>query len=138
MKTTSIDTNESAVSEIVGIILIVALTIVMAAIIASMALGLAESVQKPRMIAITVDQALDMSRMYVTYRGGFDQASLLSLTINWPDGVTRETITNPKVGDIYVATNGAGPQNMTLGQDHLMVIGHFPHNENQVLLDTLV
>ena len=138
MKTISIETNESAVSEVIGIVLMVALTVIMAAILTSMAMGMMQSVPMPRVIAVTADQSPDRTQMYVTYHGGPDHDDLLSLTINWPDGITQQTVTSPKVNDMYIATNGAGPQNVTSGNDRLMVIGHFPHNEDQVLLDTWI
>lgn len=132
--------NDSAISEVIGVILVVALTVIMAAIIASYAFGLMQGVPMSRMVLLTADQPdPTVPSMYVTYRGGPDHAMLNAITIQWPDGITKQTITSPKVGDIYYATNGAGPKNVTPGhEDHIVVVGHFQNNFDQVILETWI
>jgi archaeal type IV pilus assembly protein PilA len=128
--------NESAVSEVIGVILIVALTVIMAAIIAAYVFGMMEGVPQSRTVVATVDQP-DGSHMYVTYRGGPDHAMLSSLTIMWPSG-TQQTIVSPKIGDVYAATNIGAVPNVTPGRDHVVVTGHFKNNMAQVILDAFV
>jgi len=129
--------NESAVSEVIGVILIVALTVIMAAIIAAYAFGWIQTVPLSRTVVLTADQP-NSNTMYITYRGGQDHANLESITILWPDGTTRQTVTSPKIGDIYYAVNGAGPKNITPGRDRIVVTGRFHGNMDQVVLDTWV
>jgi archaeal type IV pilus assembly protein PilA len=131
------EAKESAVSEVIGVILIVALTVILAAIIGAYAFGWMQGIPMSRTVVLTADQP-DASNLYITYRGGPDYAILTSITIMWPDGVTRQTVTNPKIGEIFYATNGAGPKNVTSGNDHVVVTGHFMGNYDQVVLDTLV
>jgi len=131
------EANESAVSEVIGVILIVALTVIMAAIIAAYAFGWIQTVPLSRTVVITADQP-GATVMYLTYRGGPDHASLESLTIQWPDGTTRQTITGPKIGEVYNAINGAGAKNITAGRDRIVVTGHFKGNVDQVVLDTWI
>jgi len=129
--------KESAVSEAVGVILMVAITVIMATIIAAYASGMMQGIQLTRSVIVTVEQS-DPSHISVTYRGGLDNALLESLTIKWPDG-TEQTITSPKIGNVFIATNiGFGPKNVTPGSDRIMVIGHFNNNKDQIVLDTMV
>jgi len=128
--------NESGVSEIIGVILIVSLMVILAAIVAADMLGMLNGILPLRTIAVTADQT-DSSHIIVTYRGGPDQASLANLTIIWPSGVPQR-IDLPKVGDIYTATNFAAPFNVTSGRDHVVVSATFVNNMSQVVLNTFV
>jgi Archaeal Type IV pilin, N-terminal len=131
--------NESGVSEIIGVILIVSLTVILTAIVAADMLGMLNGILPFRTIAVTADQT-DSSHIIVTYRGGPDQGSLANLTIIWPSGVSQR-IDFPKVGAVYTATNvlaPPGPFNVTSGKDHVVVSAAFTNNINQVVLDTFV
>lgn len=131
--TMSSDTNESAVSEIIGVILVVALTVIMAAIIAAFVFGMVDTMGTPRIISVTVLQT-SPSSIAVTYRGGPDQGSLQGLTIIWPDG-TQQVVNNPKVGQSWQASgNNVTP----LYTDHVVVTARFTNNVDQVVLDTMV
>jgi flagellin-like protein len=125
--------DESAVSESVGVILMVAITVVLAAIIAAFAFGLIENVPLSKNIMLTVDKPT-ISTITVTYLGGLDQKDLTSFIIIWPQGLP-DTYNNPKVGDIY-PPNGEY-RNITPGaQNHIVVVGHFIDNTEQVLINT--
>jgi len=128
--------SESAVSEIIGTILIVALTVIMASIVAAYMFGMLNNVTPTKMVAATAEQT-DSTHILVTYRGGPDHGSLANLTILWPSGVSQ-TVDFPKVGDVYTATNFAAPLNVTSGKDHVVVSARFANNMSQVILDTLV
>jgi flagellin-like protein len=129
--------RESAVSEIIGVILIVALTVILAAIVAAYMFGMLPSLPSPRTIALTASQQ-DSDHIMVVYHGGPDQKSLASMNITWPSGVVQ-LVTGPKIGDTYIATNvGVGPRNVTSGKDHLVISGTFTNNVQQVVLDTFV
>jgi len=129
----SSDTTESAVSEVIGVILVVALTVIMAAIIAAFVFGMVDSFGTPRIISVTVLQT-SPSAIAVTYRGGPDQGSLQSLTIIWPDG-TQQLVSLPKVGQSWQAS---GINVTPLYKDHVVVAARFPNNVDQVVLDTMV
>jgi len=131
--TMSIDTTESAVSEVIGVILVVALTVIMAAIIAAFVFGMVDTMGTPRIISVTVLQT-SPSSIAVTYRGGPDQGSLQGLTITWPDG-TRQVVNSPVVGQSWQAS---GINVTPLYKDHVVVTARFPNNVEQVVLDTMV
>jgi hypothetical protein len=125
--------QESAVSEIIGVILIVALTVILGAIIAAYAFGWAQGIPITRLVSVTVDQP-DASHMFVTYRGGQDHASLTAITILWPDG-TSQKFSNPQIGTVYNKPDSTG---ITAGKDHVVVTGHFQGNVDQVVLDAMI
>lgn len=128
--------KESAVSEVIGVILIIGLTVIMAGIIAAYLFGMMNGIGLTRTVAVTVQQTT-LSTIEVTYRGGPDQGSLQNLSIIWPSG-TRQLVDFPRIGEVYQATNVGVPLNVTSGRDHVVVTGHFPNNMSQVVLDTFV
>ena len=125
--------KESAVSETIAIILIVALTVVLSSIVAVYALGIIGQLTAPQTLALTAKQ-IDENNIIVVYYGGPNEDSLVSLNITWPSGKTQ-TINAPKIGDTYSAVN---PGNVTSGRDRVFIIGHFANNADLVVLDTYV
>jgi FlaG/FlaF family flagellin (archaellin) len=132
------EAKESAVSEVVGVILMVALTVIMAAIIGAYMFGMMDGHGlTPHILAVTAQQATP-STLEVRYMGGPDYKSLENLTITWPSGA-QQLIDFPKIGDVYRATNYGVPYNATPGDyDHIIVVGHFNMGASQVVLDTRV
>ena len=132
------EAKESAVSEVVGVILMVALTVIMAAIIGAYMFGMMDGHGfTPHILAFSAQQ-VSPSIIEVRYQGGPDYKSLENLTITWPSGV-REFVPFPKIGDVYRATNYGTPWNVTTGDyDHIIVVGHFNMGASQVVLDTRV
>ena len=129
--------KESAVAESVGVILIVAVTVILAAVIAAYAFGLIGDVQTNRNIVLTADQ-LGTDQILVTYRGGgSDVQTLVSLRITWPTGAVQY-VPSPQVGDIYYATNAGALRNVTPAGDHVVVVGHFTDGKDTVLLNAFV
>ena len=125
--------EESAVSEAVGVILIVAVTVILAAIIAAYAFGLVGNIQSNYNVVVTIDK-IDSTHYSLMYRGGSDHQKLTQLRITWPDN-TQLIDNTPVVGKVY------GPILVldTPGhQSHLVVVGHFSDLREQVLLNTFV
>ena len=129
--------NESAVAESVGVILIVAVTVILAAVIAAYAFGLVQDVNPGRNIILTADQT-GPNQIMVTYRGGgSDVNTLTSLRITWPTGAVQ-SISTPKVGDSYYASNIGIFKNVTPAGDHIVVAGHFTDGKDTILLNTFI
>jgi flagellin-like protein len=120
--------NEEAVSPVIGVILMVAITVILAAVIAAFVFGMAGNVQKTKIVAATAAQQ-GQTTIYVTYQGGQDAIQVTSLAYNIA-GVTG-TLANT-VG--ASASAGAG----TTGQDHVTVTATFADGSSQVVLDTYV
>jgi archaeal type IV pilus assembly protein PilA len=125
--------DESAVSESVGVILIVAVTVILAALIAAMALGLTGGLVNTNYNIILTTQHTNTTHVAVSYNGGSDSGRLSSLTITWPSGF-QDVITTPRAGEMY-----SDPGLIPASSPHnLVIVGHFTDNKDQVLLNTIV
>jgi flagellin-like protein len=135
--------NDEAVSPVMGVILMVAITVILAAIIATYAFGMSESIQNMRVVATSVVQS--GSDIVVTYRGGAAHPDLSSLTIIAPDGTSLFTVSpggalsttgtpvTPAVGSVMVLSYAA-----TTNRDHVVVVGHFTNGDEQIISDVFV
>jgi flagellin-like protein len=120
--------NEEAVSPVIGVILMVAITVILAAVIAAFVFGMAGNVQKTKIVAATAAQQ-GQTTIYVTYQGGQDaiQVSTLTYNINGATGNLAATVGAS-------ASAGSG----TTAQDHVTVTATFADGSSQVILDTYV
>ena len=135
--------NDDAVSPVIGVILMVAITVILAAVIATYAFGMSESVQHIRVVATSVVKS--GPDIVVTYQGGAAHPDLSSLTIVAPDGTSFNTVSprgaisttgtpvTPDVGAVMVLSHAA-----TTNNDHVTVIGHFNDGSEQVISSVYV
>jgi flagellin-like protein len=121
--------NEEAVSPVIGVILMVAITVILAAVIAAFVFGMAGNVQKTKVVAATAAQQ-GATTIYVTYQGGQDANQVASLAYNIAG--TTGTFATTSVGSSV--SSGSG----TTGQDKVTVTATFVDGSSQVILDTYV
>ncbi len=142
--------NEEAVSPVIGVILMVAITVILAAVIAAFVFGMAGNIQKTKVVAVTVAR-INSTYITVTYQGGQDAGSLngLEFTVNGAN-VTMPTAT----GNLYqnsadhsgiipptgktVLPIGAAPYVPSPASSPLVVIGLFNDGTTQVLLQETI
>ena len=124
--------DERAVSPVVGVILMVAITVIMAAIIGAFVYGYGGSMTQMNNVAATArHQGPDV---YVTYMGGPDQAfvkTVVGLVNGEPLGIPLTTT---------VGCSGK-PDSTKVTADknnHVVVTASFDDGTNQVILDTFV
>jgi len=119
--------NEEAVSPVIGVILMVAITVILAAVIAAFVFGMAGNVSKTRVVAATAAQ--QGNSIIVTYNGGQDAAQVSSMAayIN-----TSVSVVLPNIVGSSVKGDGG------TGQDHVTVTATFTDGSQQVILDTYV
>jgi flagellin-like protein len=122
--------NEEAVSPVIGVILMVAITVILAAVIAAFVFGMAGSIGKSKVVAATASQS--GSKITVTYNGGQDAAQVNSSFIVFtPSGGTESgRLTLPNVTGNSQVLTGA-----TSGSDHVVVTTDFLDGTSQVILD---
>ena len=84
------DRNEQAVSPVIGTILMVAVTVILAAVIAMYVFGVPANITKTKVVA-TSAQIGTNEDIIITYQGGQDDDSLSSLKITAPDSLTYFT-----------------------------------------------
>jgi hypothetical protein len=117
------ESRESAVSDVIGVILIVAVTVILAAVVAAFAMGISNGAPRSHTVVVMVTPQPDGSHL-VTYYGGPDHPNLESLTVN--GGSAWE---NPAVGD---------SRTVPAGQRHIVVTGQFHNAGDQVVLEKTI
>jgi len=135
--------NEEAVSPVIGVILMVAITVILAAVIAAFVFGMAGNIQKTKVVAATAYRP-NASGVIITYQGGQDANTLIGL--NFTVGGTLAAI-SPTTGNGY-GTAGTGGITATGSQlpvgtqiyivnaptnSNVEVIGAFSDGTTQVL-----
>ena len=63
--------NDEAVSPVIGVILMVAITVILAAVIAAFVFGMSGNINKTKVVAATAQQP-DATHISITYQGGQD------------------------------------------------------------------
>jgi len=135
--------KEDAVSPVIGVILMVAVTVILAAVIAAFVFGMGSNVQKTKSVAATAQ--IIGGNCVVTYQGGQDNAAFGTGTgagtiVVMGDGATRGTMvafspafaTPPVVGaSVSQAKTGVTPM-------HVTATATFLDGTSQVILDTQV
>ena len=120
--------NDEAVSPVIGVILMVAITVILAAVIAAFVFGLAGSTGSAKNVGLTV-AAVNTSAFQVTVQGGTDLPTCNNLS--WTNGNGTSfgiTATTPKVGQIFTIME-------TTTGTHLIITGTFTDGSTQVLFD---
>ena len=138
--------NEDAVSPVIGVILMVAITVILAAVIAAFVFGMGSSVQSTKTVGLTLQKSGD--NLTVTIAGGPDLPELqcLKVTFNGDgavysqgEGYTMNTTTKGsarvegnefKVGDIFRTGDG-----QLKNSTRVIVVGHFSDGQEQMLAD---
>lgn len=132
--------NEEAVSPVIGVILMVAITVILAAVIAAFVFGMAGTTGKTKNVAATA-QVIGLNTV-ITYQGGPDNSQLAAATplvakVTDAAGTTITVNPNfaaaPVVGDTAVAVHST-----TGAKDHVVVTAKFTDGTTQVILDTQI
>ena len=101
MKLKQFFTDDDAVSPVIGVILMVAITVILAAVIASFVLGLGDSTSTTPSASFDSDYNADGSTLTLTHESGDKlQNSQVEITINDPDGSTTPTTSGFSVSEI--------------------------------------
>jgi flagellin-like protein len=148
MYTTKKSNNDEAVSPVIGVILMVAITVILAAVIAAFVFGMAGSIGTTKVVAVTAQQP-DADSIVVTYQGGKDATTCSSIDITVTSADTSDTnspyeetlagagtpVTVP-VGSSVTITAGTGFH--FSGKDHVVAVAHFSDGTDQVVLDNTI
>jgi flagellin-like protein len=125
--------NEEAVSPVIGVILMVAITVILAAVIAAFVFGMAGNIQKTKVVAATLSR-INPNMVAVTYQGGQDAGSLsaMNITVNGANAALFYSGTTPPTGYTFVGTAGTvtttppTPYNAGSGSGVMTVGGTLP------------
>ncbi|MDD5512049.1 MAG: type IV pilin N-terminal domain-containing protein [Dehalococcoidales bacterium] len=140
--------NEKAVTPIVGTIMLVALTVVLAAIVAAFLFGFAgQSLQTTHIVSATM-QRVDTSHVSMTYYVGQDAAALLGMTFTVNDKTNITVTTGSTLVTIsgnQVMANSGGTIPIGLGvtipatnpkKDHIVITGLFSDGSSAIIAES--
>lgn len=145
--------NEEAVSPVIGVILMVAITVILAAVIAVFVFGMTDNVQTTHTVAATAK--VSTNDIIVTYQGGNDAASVDKVVVTAYDSAGAPqnglTVTGTAiVSGTNSSTDSAGSTywlnptpgyTMTIASaaagtdDRVVVTAEFDDGSTQVILD---
>jgi len=129
--------NEEAVSPVIGVILMVAITVILAAVIAAFVFGMAGNIQSTKSVAATATQ--QGTDIIVTYQGGSDANKVSGLA--WSINGSNQTATGEAFSSLTVGatgTNSSLTSAEAANQQHIVVTATFTDGAQQVILDTFV
>ena len=126
----SFKTGEDAVSPVIGVILMVAITVILAAVIGAFVFGMGSGVQKTYTVSVTATQ-VNSTYIDFTVQGGADiaQVDYFNSTV---DGSNDAGYPNPEVGHGWSSVCDSAATN------HVIVVATFKDGAQQVVLDTHV
>jgi len=121
--------DEEAVSPVIGVILMVAITVILAAVIAAFVFGMGGTLKKQYVVAATASHI--GTDIVITFNGGPDASSVTGLNASLNEAAPV-SFTSTTVGSSYkFASVPTGNSN------HVIVTATFP-DSTQVILDTYV
>lgn len=119
--------NENAVSPVIGVIAMIAVTVILAAVIGAFVFGMAGDQHKSRALGITA--TLNSGDVVLTLTSGTneDLAALDKIDV-YIDGTEQASWTPATIGDstTYTGSYAKG--------DEVKLIGHFYPNDEQIIL----
>jgi flagellin-like protein len=123
--------REDAVSPVIGVILMVAITVILAAVIAAFVFGMAGTVKKNYNVAATAAQT-GPNTILITYNGGADANEVATLNYQ----ILASGSTTPATGTLSTTVGAILSTNAgTQGKDHVTVTAVFNDGTRQVILD---
>jgi len=141
--------NDEAVSPVIGVILMVAITVILAAVIAAFVFGMAGNISKTKVVAI-IAQKNTGSIITVMNRGGQDAASLSSVNVSLAGSSLPSYTAAPNTGStsygymsgnpvaVGCTTTFTASSGSVFGRTEVIALGTFNDGTTQVLLDTFV
>jgi FlaG/FlaF family flagellin (archaellin) len=126
--------HEAAVSEVMGSILMVAVTVIFAMLIGATVLSLVGSMQQTRVVGV-VAVRLNATFVSITYYGSDkpDQVYQLNISVNGMGPTALGSGTTPLEVGTSTMVSATAP-----GNDHMVVTGAFSDGTRQVVLNTMV
>ena len=110
----------------------VAITVILAAVIAAFVFGMAGSISKTKVVSATLSR-VNSTAVTSTFQGGQDAGSLMSInwTVDGADAAQQIVGTSPlPIGNSLTFTAGTGT--------HVIGIATFSDNSQQVIVDTKI
>lgn len=118
--------NDNAVSPVIGVLLMVAITVTLAAVIATFVFSMADNIQTSKIVAVTSSQ-MDDKIISLINMGGQDVDLLVKIN------VTGDLKTLP--ADLGITTGSSKTYEMSagIGWKHIIATGTFTDGSTQVI-----
>jgi flagellin-like protein len=132
--------NEEAVSPVIGVILMVAITVILAAVIAAFVFGMTGNVQTTK--TVSIGSQINGTGIDLIVNGGADLSTLQSINIT-VGGTAPGTVTCPTgltyaTGMVTPATKFQVGNTLTIegiSSGRLLVVGRWSDGGEQIILD---
>jgi len=141
--------NENAISPVIGTILMVAITVIIAAVIGAFVFGVPTNLQKIKFMESSIQVDNNGGTVLLSYHGGPDDISLTTIHITAPNGTIWYTSTadgsltintapspapaKPSVGAVMKLSPAP---DWPAGRKRVFAVGTFNDGVSQILLDT--
>ena len=143
--------NENAVSPVIGTILMVAITVILAAVIGAFVFGVPTNIQKTKLMASSIQVDRNGGAVLLSYHGGPDDISLTTIHITAPNGTVYYTSNTDGSLTVNTASMPA-PAKPSLGavmklqpapdwptgRKRILAVGSFNDGVDQVIVDMYV
>jgi len=123
--------NDEAVSPVIGVILMVAITVILAAVIAAFVFGLAGTTGSSKNVGLTVAQKTFTNGTNVgqiTWQGGTDLPAMTSWVCKFSNGTAIGSGTTQNVGDVSYT-------NASIVGERILITAKFTDGGEQVIFD---
>jgi FlaG/FlaF family flagellin (archaellin) len=125
---------------VIGVILMVAVTVILAAVIAAFVFGMGSNIGKTKVVAATASRDTTGQTISVVYQGGQDDGSVKNMSATVVNGTASGTdwpATKPSVGQSVRYTLSS--ESIAAGtKEHVVASATFVDGTSQVILDTYV
>lgn len=127
--------DEQAVSPVIGTILMVAITVMLASIVGALSFGMSDSMSQLHIVVVTAER-LNSTAIDFTYAGGpsADFVQYLNVSV---DGTFQDITLDspPAVGSTWTYND---PDTVLSNRNHVIAVATFGDGSAQVVLDTFV
>lgn len=117
--------NDEAVSPVIGVILMVAITVILAAVIAAFVFNMTGDVETTKTVMISAKLVPDGIETIIQGGSGLAQLRKITYSINGTEKPSQTD--NFTVGNVSVISGGKA--------DRFLVVGHFSDGSEQILLN---
>lgn len=100
--------SERGVSPVIGVVLMVAITVILAATIGAIVLGMGDTISQPVSAGASVDADTGNDRISVTFTSSAKSGTTLDVDFTQINGGGNDTATLSSVGDSYTSTFADG------------------------------
>ncbi|MDY6964880.1 MAG: type IV pilin N-terminal domain-containing protein [Halobacteriota archaeon] len=133
MKANQFINDEEAVSPVIGVILMVAITVILAAVIGAFVFGMGSSINRQYTVSATANQV--GNQITAVYTGGQDADQVTALTANMNGTASVDYGTGFVTGTVGAEARFTGTDGRN---DHVIVTATFIDGSQQVILDVYV